>query len=146
MSEVKKAKWYQLNLTHHFNVRFESALTCKLTLFIRDHLICFLRHLIGLNLKWKNECYNLSSKSIIFIHQHAANTKISPRFNFILVMEMGSWSIILVPRGEMHSILPIFPDMWSQEGMYAARTCSKYCQRQYHSFCNFSMLAINIER
>ena len=60
---------------------------------------------------------------ITVIHQHDACTNISPNFNFLSDMEMGSWSIILVPRGEMHSILPIFPGMWGKEGMHAAKNC-----------------------
>ena len=71
--------------------------------------------------------YSLISRPITVIHQHDAKMKISPHFNLLLDMEMGGWSIILVPRGEVHSILPIFPNMRSEEGMYAVRTCSKYC-------------------
>ena len=82
LSEVKKAKWYLLNLTHNFNVRFESVLTFRFTLFSCDHLICFLRHLIGLNLKWKNECYNLNSKSITF----TANAPQIRRFLLVLIL------------------------------------------------------------
>ena len=61
--------------------------------------------------------YSLSSWLITVIHQHDAKMKISPHFNLLLDMEMGGWSIILVLRGKVHSILPVFPNMWSQEGI-----------------------------
>lgn len=75
----------------------------------------------------KVEPVSLSCKPITLIHQHDTNKKISSHFDFISDMEMGGWSIIPVPRGEVHSLLPIFPDMRSEKGMYAIKACSKYC-------------------
>ena len=77
--------------------------------------------------KKKDETVSLSCKPITLIHQHDTNKNICSHFDFISDMEMGGWSIIPVPRGEVHSLLPIFPDMRSEKGMYAIRACSKYC-------------------